>query len=129
MVDTEIKQEVEQISKERNIENLNREKSRFNENIKTHENLLEKLNKDREANNKKYEAMFKEGNWKIIAPVWEFEKDEDYLTAMKLDAENKRAFDKHNFDQNEKQIKEVILKQKEQVDSIEKELERLTKGE
>ena len=125
MTDETLMEEVAEISVKRNIENLKSERERYIKNIDEHEKLLDKLNKDRVVNNKKYDAIFKEGNFVILSPTWKFEQDEDYLAAIKMDFENKKIHDEHLFDQNENQIKQILVKQHEALDSVESELKRL----
>jgi len=125
MVKKELKKEVAQISVKRNIENLKREQKGFKENLKFHEDLLKKLYADKELLIKRYDLM--ESKFKIINPIWEYEKDPEFTKMLKTEFGAKREQDLKLFDQNEEQIKTVIERQKDALDSVTKELKRLEK--
>lgn len=123
MVNEELTKGVESISMERNIENLKREQGNYEKNIKFHEDLLIKLEEDEKKLIKVYDIVM--SKFKIIAPVWEYEKDEEYIEIVKDNAIEKHKNDLELFNKNREQIKEVIDKQKEAYKSVTDELVRI----
>lgn len=123
MVDAKINEEIANISRDKHIANLEREKKGHIEAIKFHEDLLVRLYKEKEILNTRHELQMK--GFKIISPNWEYEKDQAYVDTLKFDLENQLTQNQALLDRNEEQIKMTILKQNEALESNTVELERL----
>lgn len=128
MVKEELKNEIDEISREKHVENLDREIKSYRSNIKEHEELLVRLGKERDMIKKRFEIMRKPENFIIVSPIWAYESDPEYIETLKLENENQERQINHQLDQNEAQIKQVITAQKEALESVEAEFERI-KGE
>jgi len=107
----------------KHIENLNRELGQNKERLDFHEKLLLQLRSERARVMENHDIII--SKFKIITPIWEYETDEKYIENIKYQQELRKEFDVRNFDKNDDQIQNVIKVSKEQIESIEKELERL----
>jgi len=125
MVDEKINQKIEELSVETNIKNLKREKGNYEINIEFHNELLKRLDVEETTLKKRYEIMLKKGNFKLLEPRWEYEKDPEYIKTLIVDVENKQRNDMAMINQNREQIKKTILHQEQALESVTKELKRL----
>ena len=107
----------------KHIENLNRELSQNKERLDFHEKLLLQLRAEKARVMENHDIIL--SKFKIICPTWEYETDEKYIENIKYQQGLRKEFDERNFDKNDEQIQNVIKVSKEQIESIEKELERL----
>ena len=126
MVKEEVKQNIAEISKERNMENLKREQEGYKKNIKYHKDLLKRLEEDEKVVFRRYEIM--DNNFEIVNPIWKYETVPEFIELIKKELDLKKEQDKNLFDKNREQIKLVIVKQKEALKSVDEEIKRLNGG-
>jgi hypothetical protein len=121
----ELKAEIANIDKEANVKNLKREKEQYQKSIDFHTEMLDMLANDEANIKKKYELMRK-GCVKLN-PDWEYEKDPEFLDCIKEDLKLQEYHAINNVDKNRDMVNKTIETQKEQLDSVTSELERLEK--
>lgn len=128
MKDEKKLEKVEEISRERHKENLEREIKSYTKNIKEHKELLERLRNERDIIKKRFEIMRKPENFVIVNPIWKYESDPEYVKTLMIENENQEKQINFQLDQNEQQIIKTIELQEKALESVKEEAERI-KGE